>query len=205
MSDDIVTRLKEQSGWNQRSSYMGKTSEMLWDAIDEIERRRAPLPAGDDLVEKLAIIAQNAMVDLRIDEDEIAGTGPASYAIARRILAAITPAIEARGRDAGDMVEEIQQYRETLMQIGEALGLDHVTAHNALDAIRAIETGARKKALEEATDLAQGVADMTATASLIASAESASEVYRAESVTAANLAAAIRALATPPQEPPHDR
>lgn len=38
--EDIVKRLKYQSGWTERTPYMGRTSEMLWDAIEEIERLR---------------------------------------------------------------------------------------------------------------------------------------------------------------------
>ncbi len=44
---DIVGRLKEQSGWNERNKYLGHTGELLWDAIEEIERLRA-LSLHDD-------------------------------------------------------------------------------------------------------------------------------------------------------------
>lgn len=37
---DIVDRLKEKSGWTERSKYMGPNGDMLWDAIEEIERLR---------------------------------------------------------------------------------------------------------------------------------------------------------------------
>lgn len=36
---------------------------------------------------------------------------------------------------------ELEEYRETLMRIGAELGLDHVTAHNAINAIRVLKEG----------------------------------------------------------------
>lgn len=43
---DIVERLRSQSGWVVRIPEMSETSELLWDAIDEIERLRLRLTQG---------------------------------------------------------------------------------------------------------------------------------------------------------------
>jgi hypothetical protein len=41
----IIARLKQQSGWDERTKYMGQTSELLWDAIDALSALAAPSPA----------------------------------------------------------------------------------------------------------------------------------------------------------------
>ena len=51
---DLIERLKYHSGWNARDPHMGGTGNLLWEAIDELERLRNEIAqyrsqAGDSI------------------------------------------------------------------------------------------------------------------------------------------------------------